>query len=153
MPLPEILVHVFPCLRDPGHLGVEELEGVDLDHGVEARHLVGVQPFPDDVVHEQDLGFGVVYEVVDVAWLEFMEDRHRNGSVGHGRQIAHRPVDLVPRADGNLVALVEEAFLEGDLELLYPPCDVSVAEAGTLVVGEGLLVPVLPEALLYELID
>ena len=153
MPLSEIFVHVFPGLGDPRDPGVQELEGVYADDREHSRHLVRTESLPHDVIHEENLGFRVVDQVMDIPRLEFVQDRDHDRSVGDGGQIADSPVHLVAGADRDLVPLVEEALLEGYVKLLYSSCHIPVAEADALVIRKCLPVPVLPETLFKEFVD
>ena len=151
--LAERLVEV---LADEGALlgvGIQELEGIDLDDRRQAGHLLLGEAFPDDLVHEQDAGLGMVHEIVDIAGLEFVQDGNGDGPVGEGGEETHAPVGLVPGTDGDLVAPVEAALLEGDVQLGDPAGDVPVGQRHTLVVGQGGTVPVGPEAFLEDLVD
>ena len=102
----EALVEMLADIPQFLAAGIEELEGIDLDDHMEVRHLVCGKTFPDDLVHEKDFGLGMVNQVMDVAGLELVEDRDRNGAIGHGRQETDAPVGLVTGANGNLVALL-----------------------------------------------
>jgi len=105
------------------------------------------------VIHEKDLGFRVVDQVVDAVRLEFVQDRHRNCPVSEGGQETHAPVGLVARTDGDFVSLLQTALLEGDVQFGNPPGNVPVGKRHALIVGERSTVPVLPEAVLKKLVD
>jgi hypothetical protein len=135
------------------HLGVEHLESIDPYDGEDPRHFVREKVFPDEVIHEQHSGLGMVYKVMYVACLEIGEDRHGHGSVSNGCQEADCPVNLVLRADGYLVTFVQEAFLERDVKFFYAPCYVSVTQRGALVVGQRHSFPVLSETVLQKFVN
>ena len=65
---------------------VKEAEIVNLDYHMKAGHLGLGKIFPDNVIHEKHLGLGMIYEVVDVLRLEFMENRNRYGAVCQSRK-------------------------------------------------------------------
>ncbi len=94
----------------------------------------------------------MVDEVMNVPGFELMQDRYRHGPVGHCGQKTDGPVHLVARADGNLVTLVQEAFLESYVQFLNASCHIPVAEADSLIVREGKPVPILSEAFLQKLV-
>ena len=144
-----MLAHALALLR----VGIQELEGIDLDDDRKAGHLLLVEPFPDDLVHEQDAGFAVVHQIVDIAGFELMQDGYGHGTVGEGSEEADTPVRLVAGADGDFVALLEPALLESDVQFGDPARHVPVVERHALVVGQGGTVPVLPEAVLEDLVD
>ena len=153
MALAEIFIHVLTRLGDPWNLGIQELEGIDSHHCVHTGHLVRAETFPYDVIHEEHLRFRMIDEIMDVPWLEFVEDRHHHRAVGYSGQIADRPVDLVAGANRHLVPLVKEALFKSYVQFLDPSRYIPVTQAGTLVVGKRLPVPVLPEALFEQLVD
>ena len=68
----------------------------------------------------------MVYQVVDVAGLELVQDGNGDRSVGYRSQETHSPVRLVPGADGHFVSLVQTALFEGDMQFLDTSCDVTV---------------------------
>ena len=144
-----MLAHVLALFG----VGIQELEGIDLDDDGEAGHLLLGESFPDDLVHEEDAGLGMVHQVVDVAGLELVQDGHGHGAVGEGGEETHAPVRLVAGADGDFVAPLEPALLESDVQFGDPARHVPVVERHALVVGEGGTVPVFPEAVLDDLVD
>ena len=133
-------------------LGVDVVEGIHLDDDLQAGHLDLGEALPDHLVHEEDLGLGVVDEVVDALRLELVQDGHGYGAVGGGGQEADTPVGLVARAEGHLVALLQAAFLESDMQELDALSHIFIFERGALVVGEGVAVPVLTDTLLDEFV-
>ena len=114
--LAEALVEVLADLPEGVVLGVEELERVDLDNHVQTGHLLGAEAFPDDLVHEEDLGVRVVHQVVDIAGFELVEERNGNGAIGEGCQKTHAPVGLVAGADGHFVSFFQTALFKGDVQ-------------------------------------
>ena len=127
MAFPEIFIHVLPRLGDARHLGIQKLECVDSHYREQSRHLIGAKPLPDDIVHKENLCLRMVDQVMNIPGLELVKDRHRHSSVGHRGQETDRPVDLVAGADGHLVAFVQKAFLECDVQFLDASCHVPVA--------------------------
>ena len=144
----EVLAHRDEILV----LGVDVVEGVHLHDDFQARHLSLGEALPDDLVHEEDLGLGVVDQVMDVLGFELVQEGHRHGAVGHGGQEAHAPVGLVARAEGDLVPLLQPAFLECDVQELDALGDIAVFERHALVVGEGVPFPVFFDAPLDTLV-
>ena len=74
---------------------IKKFEGIHLDDCLYIRHFSLCKTLPDDVIHKEDLSLGVVYKMVYVARLEFVEKRHRNCSVSECRKESHSPVSLV----------------------------------------------------------
>ena len=136
----------------PG-LGVEELEGVDLDYHLETRHLLGIEALIYHVIDEEHLRLRMIHKIMYVSRLELVEYRNRHCAVGERRKETHAPVRLVLRAYGNLVTLAQPALLEADVELLYPACHIPVEKGHALIVRQCRAVPVLPDALLECLVD
>ena len=82
-----------------------------------------------------------------------MQDGNGNGSVGEGGQEGYRPVGTVAAAERNLVAPFHTAVLKQDMQFLYLACHIVVLQGGTLVVGQGILVPMADDALLDDFIQ
>ena len=87
-----------------------------------------------------------------VLGFEFMQQGYGHGAVGHGGQEAHAPVSLVAGTEGDLVSLLESAFIERDVQELDALRDVGIFERDALVVGEGFALPVLLDALLEQFV-
>ena len=94
----------------------------------------------------------MVHEIVDIAGLEFMENRHRNCSVGQCREEADAPVGLISRADGYLVTFHKTALLECDMKFCDSSCYISVGEILSFVVRQRGTVPVFLETRLKEFV-
>ena len=146
--LRQVVTHVLKVLRTR----IKVLEGIHLDDDVQSRHLGLGQAFPKDFVHEENLGFGVVHEIMDIAWLEFVQDGYGNRAVCQCGEEAYSPVGLVARADGDFVALLEAAFLESYMQVLDTLGNCLVSQGYTMVVGERRALPILLETLLEELV-
>jgi len=82
-----------------------------------------------------------------------MQDGNGHGPVGEGGEETHPPVGLVAGTDGDLVAPLQAALLEGDVQLGDAAGYIPVGQRDTLVVGQGWLVPVFPETVLDDLVD
>ena len=93
------------------------------------------------------------HQVADVGGLEFMENGHYDGAVGHRSQIGHRPVGLVLRAKGDAVARLDAASLEKEMQLRDPAGYVFIIKGILLVVRECGTVPVFLERLFQEYIE
>ena len=125
---------MFPYLEKLLGLGIEEFEIVDLHNYGKARHLVGIESFPDGVVHKEHPCFGMVDKIMDIARLELVENRHRNSSIGQSSQETHSPVGLIAGTDCDLVTLLETALLEGNVKLGNPARHIPVEQGGTLII-------------------
>ena len=107
--------HQVQVLAGVGELlraGQHEREVRNVDDAFKCRHLLWVDGLHCKVANEEELGFGMVYNVVYLLAVEFMEDWHRNGSVGECCQEGHSPVAGVAPTDGNLVAFGHVAVLK-----------------------------------------
>ena len=119
-----------------------------MHHNLEIRHFLGRKSLPDNLIHKQDAGLRVVYQIVYVSWLEFMENGDGNCAVSDCCKETHTPVSLVAGADGYLITLFEAALLKGNVELCNPERHLTVCQGHSLVVGEGRTVPVADKAFL-----
>ena len=144
----EVLAHAYEVLV----LGVDVVEGVHLDDDLQAGHFRLGESLPDDLVHEEDLGLGMVDQIVDILGFEFVQEGYGDGAVGQGGQETDAPVGLVAGAEGHLVALLQAAFLESDVQQLDALRHIGVFERDALVVGEGFALPILFDALLEQFV-
>ena len=144
----EVLAHFHEVLV----LGVDVVEGVHLHDDLQAGHLRLGEPLPDHFVHEEDLGLGMVDQIMYVLGFEFMQQGYGHGAVGHGGQEAHAPVGLVAGAEGDFVPLLEPAFFESDVQELDALRHVGVFERNALVVREGFALPVFLDALFEQFV-
>ena len=150
--LVESLGDILSDCRKGFAAGIEVGEVVHQDHDLQTGHLGLAEPLPFSLADEEDLGLGVIHEVMDVAGLEFVQDGHRNGAVGKGGEEAHAPVRLVARAEGDFVAFLQAALFKTDVEHRDAFANLAVCERATLIVRQGGAVPMLLEAFLEELV-
>ena len=130
---------------------VYEHEVLHADDALQGRHVVLVEVFPHLVAHEQQFGFAVVYDVVHIVRLEFVQNGDDDCAIGDGGQERHAPVSAVASAEGYLVAGLDAGGFEHQVKLGDFPCHVFILQAFAVEVREGLAVPVLFDAVLYEL--
>ena len=76
----------------------------------------------------------MVHQMVDVAGLELVEQRHGNRTVGHSAEEGDGPVDLVSRADGHLVAALKSAIFKKDVKFGNPFGQIPVKNGRALIV-------------------
>ena len=148
----ETLVQVFPDgIQVPG-CGMEEPERRNVDDHLHLGHLFGEQACEYAFIHKQELRVGVVDKVMDIACLEFMEYGHRDGAESQGGQETHAPVGLVAATDGDFVPFGKAGLLEDYVQFGDPAGDIPVMQRDAVVIGQGLAVPVGPDALLEHLV-
>ena len=94
----------------------------------------------------------MIHQIVDAFGLEFVQDGHRDRSVGGGCEEADAPVGLVAGTEGHLVAFLQTALLEGDVQKPDSLGDILVLEGDSLVIGQGVILPMLLDALLDEFV-
>lgn len=114
----------------------------------QARHEVFVQVFPCLVAHEEQLGFGVVDDVVDVVGLEFVQNRYDDSPISDGSQERDSPMGTVAAADGNLVAGLDAHTFQYNVKLGYFSGHVLVLQGCSFIVCQGITVPIVGDALL-----
>ena len=113
---------------------IKESEGVDSGNRLEVRHLGLGQAFPYGRVHKQNLGLGMVHEMVDIAGLELVKKGYRHCPIGHSGEKGHCPVHLVAPADGHFVSLLQPAMVEEDVDFGNSFSKVTVENRSTFVV-------------------
>ena len=124
-------------LPDGSHLrspGIEETQIVYLYYDIEPGHFSLGKVLPNHVIHEKHLGFRMIYKVMDILRLEFVENRNRNGSVSQCGEERYSPVGLVPCAKGNLVTLLKSTLFESDVKLGNSSCHIPIGEILSLVI-------------------
>ncbi|CUQ45753.1 Uncharacterised protein [Segatella copri] len=57
----------------------------------------------------------MVYDVVNLVWHEFMQDRYGNGTIGKGSKECYSPVCAISTAKCYLVALYYTRVLKHDV--------------------------------------
>ena len=57
----------------------------------------------------------MVYDVVNLVWHEFMQDRYGNGTIGKGSKECYSPVSTITTAKCNLIALYYTRVLKHDV--------------------------------------
>ena len=110
------------------------------------RHLLCIEFRPHNVAHKQQLGTGVVDDVVNLLRQELMQDRHRHSAVCQGGQEGYSPACAVAAADGDFVSVLHAGGFENDVEFLDDTCYVLVVERLNAIVAEGIQLPVLFQA-------
>ena len=94
----------------------------------------------------------MVYQVVDVFRLEFVENRHRYCTVGQRGEETYAPVGLIAGAEGHFVAFFQSAALEGNVQILDSLGNILVFECRSLIVGQGIAFPILANALFQHFV-
>ena len=112
------------------------------------RHGIFVQVFPYLVADKQQLGFGVVDNVVYVVSLEFVKYGDNDCTIGQGCKKGHGPMCTVASANGNLIAGLNVGTFQYDVEFGYFPGNIFVLQCGAFIICQGISVPVLYDALL-----
>ena len=102
------IVHFLAAGDEDGEVGHQE-------DAFQQGHGVFVQVFPNHVAHKEQLGFGVVHDVVYVVGLEFMQNGYDDCSIGQGGEECHAPVRAVASADGYLVSFPDAAGLKDNV--------------------------------------
>ena len=75
-----------------------------------------------------------------------MQDRYGNGAVGQRGEEGDTPSGGVLSADGNLVSMLHARGLKDDVKFFYNTSDVLILERVCSIVGEGIVVPKLLNA-------
>ena len=141
--------------------GVGELVGTrhhervvgNIDDSLESHHLRRVDGGGHDIAHKEELGLGVVYDVMHLVGHKLMENGHGNGPVREHGKKGGSPVGTIAAAECNLVTLHYSGVLEHDVELLYLACHIVILQSTAFIVSQRVTVPVLDDALLYEFIE
>ena len=90
----------------------------------------------------------MVHRVVYLVGRELMQDGHADRTVGESGKEGHAPAGAVPAADGNLVATLNTAVLEEDVQLLYFSGNVFVLQGCSLEICQCIKIPMVDDAFL-----
>ena len=86
---------VLPRLHQFLAAGVDVIEGGHAHEHLHVRHFHLGETFPVGFIYEEDLGLGMVDQVMYVLGLEFMEDGDGYCAISEGCEEADAPVGLV----------------------------------------------------------
>jgi hypothetical protein len=78
-----------------------------------------------------------------------MENGHGNGAIGQRSQEGYSPLAAVTSTEGYLVALLHTTILEKDVEFLNLAGNIVKLQGSSLVVCQGIKVPIVDDAVLY----
>ena len=123
-----------------------------VDDTLEGWHLLRIDNLGHVVTHKEQTCLGVVHNVVNLIGGELVEHGHGHGAVGQRSQKSHSPVGRVAPTKGNAVAAHHTAVFKQNVEFFYLSGHVVILQRGTLVVGNGIEVPVLDDTVLNQLI-
>ena len=140
--LAEQLVQMFARISEFLAARDEHCEIHDRDDAFKVRHLLLVEVRPYPVAGKEHLRLGMVHYIMNLVWLEFVEDWHCYGSVCDSRQECDSPVRRVSAADCDLVALLDASVLEYYMELGDSSRHIVILECGALVIGQSVSVPI-----------
>lgn len=144
----EILVEVFSGIYEFLALAVQYREIVDENDAGKAGHFALVDVFIHDVAHEKEFRLGVVYDVVYVVGLEFVQYGYDHRSVGEGGEEGDGPMGGVAAADGNLVAFLYTGSFHQDVHFFYLAGNVFIIVRHTLEVAKCRQFPVFTNGVL-----
>ena len=113
------------------------------------RHLHGVYLRRHMVSDKEQFGIGVIDDVVNLLSHELMENGHGNGAIGQRSQEGYSPLAAVTSTEGNLVAFLHTTILEKDVEFLNLAGNIVKLQGGSLIVCQGIKVPIVDDAVLY----
>ena len=81
----------------------------------QSRHFLDIELRPYLFAHEEQLGIGVVHDVMDLFRVELVEDGHSHGTVAQRGQKGDAPACRVTAADGHFVTMLYAGGLEDDM--------------------------------------
>ena len=137
------LIEMLTCIDELLRTGCEHGIVGDVYDAFKGRHLVGFDNRCHDIAHEEQFGFGMVYDVVNLLGIEFVLDGDGHGSVGKRCQESCCPEGTVATAKCYFVSLPHSAVFKQNVEFFYFSSHILILERGALIVGEGIQIPVL----------
>ena len=91
----------------------------------------------------------MVDDIVNLLTIKFMKDGYCHSPVGEGGEEGGCPSRTVAAAQCDFVTTFHTAVLKHDMELFYLAGHIVELQGGTLIVGQGIKVPVVDDAVLY----
>ena len=95
----------------------------------------------------------MVDDVVHLVGCEFMQNGYRYATISECGKKCYGPVCTVATGERYFVTLHDAAVFKHDVEFLYLPCNVVILKCCALKVGQGILVPIVYNRLLYQTIE
>jgi len=117
--LTEHFVEMFAGIVQLFAAGDKNVEVCHHHDALQQRHSTFVEVFPNLVAYEKQFGFGMVHDVVYIVCLELVKDGDDYRTVGQCCEERYAPVGTVAATDGNLIAFLDAACLENDMQLFY----------------------------------
>ena len=87
----------------------------DVDDSLHLRHGFGIQVLPDLLADKQQFGLAVVHDVVNLIGLEFMQNRHRYGTISQCSQKGGSPMGRILVAKSNFISRAHTAIFKDDM--------------------------------------
>ena len=151
--LAEHLVQVGTAVSESLGARYTDRQVGQVDDAHQVGHGVGVDLLGHVVAHKQYLRSAVVHYVVYLLAVELMQDRNGHGTIGEGGQKGYTPVRTVTAAHGYLVASLYPYVFIHNMYFGYLARHIIVLKGGTLIIGQGVVVPVFYNAVFYEFVE
>ena len=90
---------------------------VDNHNAAEVGHTLLVKILPHHRAHEQHFCLAVVYDVVNIIGLEFVQNRYCYRAVCNNGKERNAPVGVVSSTDGDFVAFFDASLCKNDVNL------------------------------------
>ena len=122
----------------------------DMNDAFELGHGFCIESGPNHVAGKEKTRVRVVDDIVYLLGFELVEDGYHDGTIGHCGQKGDSPVCTVASADGNLVSRLNPGRFKQNVKLLNFASHILVLEGHALIVGEGIEIPMINDALLNQ---
>ena len=147
--LAEYLVEVIAGVSNPFVARDQQGEVRHHEDTFEQRHGAFVEIFPHLVAYKKKLGLGVVDDVMHIVRLEFVKNGHDDRTIRQGSEESDSPMRTVTSADGDFIAFSDAARFKNDMQFFYFAGYILVLQGGSLIIGQGIQVPVFLYTILY----
>ena len=115
-------------------------------------HLLWINLFGYEVAHEQGFCFRVVDDIMNLLSIEFVKDGHSHSTIGEGGEEGDSPMGGIASANGYFVSLFDTAVLEDNMQFFYLSCHIMKLKRSTLVISQGIGIPVFDDGVVNEFI-
>ena len=147
--LAEHLIEVLAGVSNPFVARYQQGEVRHHEDTFQQRHGAFVEVFPHLVADKKKLGFGVVDDVVHIVRLELVKNGHDDCTIRQGSEESDSPVRTVTSADGDFITFLNAARFKDDMQLFYLAGYILVLQGGSLIIGQGIQIPVFLYTILY----
>ena len=126
--LAEETIEIGASLAQP--LAPRHQQGIvgDIDCASQLLQGIRVEVLPYRGIDKEQLGIGVIDQVMHVVWLEFVQNGHCHCTIGENTEECHAPMGAIAPAQCDFVASLDAGVLKEQMQLGYLASNGSILE-------------------------